>query len=566
MAFAALATGFFMRPLGTLKLEDGNWFATATPDVVMRLHRMFPRMARIGHDTLQARDTPEMAADLEWALLRYPMDCPDADALAGKAAAHRAMVERTVELIASPPPTEHFELAIPLRPYQCSAAAVCLEQGHLLVADEIGLGKTATSIGIISAPHAQPAAVVVKTDLPAQWAREIERFMPGTRVNILKDTKEAALPPADVHLVTYSKLASRWGDLAKVCRSVIFDEIQELRRPESDKYQAASSLCAAVNLRCGLSATPVVNYGDEIWNVLNLLAPDALGTRAEFVREWCVAGSRRMVVREPEALGHRLRAMGLMIRRTRADVGRELPRLTKIIQEVPADDGAYNGAVAKADELAHIILSGTFLERGHAAREFDLRLRQATGIAKAPAVAALVRMIVEGGERVLLGGWHRACHDIWQRELGDLGIAFFTGEESAAEKAEAVRRFCGGDAKVLDMSLRAGAGIDGLQQHCSTVVIGELDWTDAILKQLIGRIDRDGQTKPVQAYICVTSLGADPAISEVLGLKRSQATGIVDLGSDHEALRTDAEVDGSRMRKLAEGFLKNRLDGSACDS
>jgi hypothetical protein len=52
---------------------------------------------------------------------------------------------------------------------------------------------------------------------------------------------------------------------------------------------------------------------------------------------------------------------------------------------------------------------------------------------------------------------------------------FFTGRESQAEKHEAKRAFCSGESKVLIMSLRAGAGLDGLQRVASIVVFGELD-------------------------------------------------------------------------------------------
>ncbi|WP_189654688.1 GIY-YIG nuclease family protein [Paracoccus mutanolyticus] len=47
-------------------------------------------------------------------------------------------------------------------------------------------------------------------------------------------------------------------------------------------------------------------------------------------------------------------------------------------------------------------------------------VRQETGVAKARSVAAYVRTLVEAGEPVLLGGWHRAVYDIWNQVLVDL--------------------------------------------------------------------------------------------------------------------------------------------------
>src|SRR5579884_3848269 len=44
------------------------------------------------------------------------------------------------------------------------------------------------------------------------------------------------------------------------------------------------------------------------------------------------------------------------------------------------------------------------------------------------------------------------------------------------------------------MSLRSGAGLDGLQEDCTVGVFGELDWSPEQHRQCIGRLDRDGQT------------------------------------------------------------------------
>ena len=56
-------------------------------------------------------------------------------------------------------------------------------------------------------------------------------------------------------------------------------------------------------------------------------------------------------------------------------------------------------AVEEADKLAESLaittLTGSFIEAGSAAREFDMRMRQMTGIAKAVQVAAYARMFVE---------------------------------------------------------------------------------------------------------------------------------------------------------------------------
>ncbi len=139
-------------------------------------------------------------------------------------------------------------------------------------------------------------------------------------------------------------------------------------------------------------------------------------------------------------------------------------------------------------------------QKMQASEELSGLVRQATGIAKAPYVAAFVRMLVESGKKVVLWGWHRAVYDLWMDALKDLKPVLYTGSESSTQKEAARTAFVEGDARILVMSLRSGAGLDGLQGVCDTGVFGELDWSPGVHDQCGGRIHRDGQPNPVFLY------------------------------------------------------------------
>ena len=147
------------------------------------------------------------------------------------------------------------------------------------------------------------------------------------------------------------------------------------------------------------------------------MRPDSLGTATEFAREWC---SQEKRINDPKAFGMFLRDEGLMLRRTRADVNRELPPVQIIPQYVESDPKVLDQIKGKAMELAKVILSSTQEFQGQklrATEEFNIMMRQATGIAKAPYVAEFVRMLVESGESVMLYGWHRDVYNIWLERL-----------------------------------------------------------------------------------------------------------------------------------------------------
>jgi SNF2 family DNA or RNA helicase len=549
-----------MRNYGKLRHDATRreWVIETTPDVTMRLKRIFPRIVQERATIMRVVETPEVALDLEWVLGRFKFEMVPADAhrLTTLANSHRRKQAELDEILANPRPPSSFALAYPPREYQSLAASLYLAKGGLLLADEVGLGKTVSAIATLTDKRALPALVVVKAHLPKQWEAEIKRFIPSAWVHTVETVKAYKLPIADVYLISYSKLAAWWGHFANKLGSVIYDEIQELRIEDSKKYEAARLLNGTVPLKLGLSATPVCNYGGEIWNVMNLVAPDALGSREEFIREWCEFKYGKACVINPEALGHHLRNEKLMLRRTRKDVGRELPPIMRYVQEVEFDKDVYEKGASAADELAKLILSGTFEQRGQAARKFDLEMRQTTGLAKAPFVAELVRMLLESGEKVLLGGWHRAVYDVWKDRLADYNPVFFTGHETDNQKEAARRAFIEGRTNLLIMSLRSGAGTNGLQDVCSVCVLGELDWSPAVHHQLIGRLARDGQKASVQVFIPVAPVGSDPTMASVLGLKGAQAVGIVDLGTDTAPDITETEPQ--RVKQLAVDYLKAR--------
>lgn len=553
--------------VGRIYLKNGKWYVTLSPHAATWFKRIFPRVPGAKVGTYELLNSPRVCADLQWFLQRFNADVTPIEVLQRGAAAYD-QEQRNLFLMQQDDYTPTARsLALPLRKYQGLAVDLHLHRRSLLLGDDVGLGKTACAIGSFADPGTLPACVVTYTHLQTQWKREIERFLPGSVVHIVKtrnpyDLKTRAGKLPDVIIITYSKLNSWDNQIAKVCKSIVFDEAQELRRNDSDKYQAAKRISLEMKYRLMMTATPIYNHGGEIFNIMDCLKPDCLGSAEEFHTEWCkYGGSNRSdwVLADPAALGSYLRAEGLMLRRTRQEVGRELPPISKVTQVVDADETLLSRIQGPAAELARIILKQDAsktrgIDKMQAASEFTNLLRRQTGIAKAPSVAAFVRILVEEGERVVLAGWHHAVYDIWREALKDLKPEFFTGSESPAQKQRARDRFCNRETNLLVLSLRSGVGLDGLQGHCRTVVIGELDWSPAVHKQFIGRVHRDGQLEPTFAYFLVANSGCDPIMVQTLGLKSEQAVGIEDPTAANEPELLDG-VAQDRIEQMARDYL-----------
>jgi len=559
-----------MRPVGSVVLdpEKRAWRIECEPHVMLRLKRVFAKVNRGSYSTVDLADTTENARELLWFLDRYPMTILPKGYLKDRAEQHIAKQAQIAEVLAPTYVPRSFELAIPPREYQRLAADVVLKTGVLLLADDVGLGKTVSSITMISDPRARPALVVTLTHLPRQWKAELARFAPNLLVHILRSGKPYELErkracrgrTPDVIITNYHKLAGWAETLAGRVKSVTFDEAQELRHSDTARYGAAKHLAAKAAYVLGLTATPIYNYGGEIYNILSCLREDCLGTPEEFGREWTGGAiydsTAKVIVKDPRSLGAYLRTSGLMLRRTRAEVGREIPPIQTVVHEIDADPDALDKVAGNAAELARIILDQGGQKgfvKMQASEQLSYLLRQATGIAKAPYVADFVRLLVESGEQVVLYGWHREVYALWRERLADLKPAMYTGSETTSQKEAAKAAFLSGEARVLLISLRAGAGLDGLQRKCRIVVFGELDWSPGVLEQCIGRVARDGQEGQVLAYYLVADSGSDPVVSDVLGLKSSQSHAI----RDPDAKLIEAQtVDPDRVKRLAQAYLE----------
>ena len=327
-----------------------------------------------------------------------------------------------------------------------------------------------------------------------------------------------------------------------------------MRALETKKRDSARSLSEHATFSIGLDGTPIWNLGIEIWSILDVLSPYILGPIEEFKREWCDYSG---AVVEPTLLNSFLKNLGIMVRRTYQDIGRKPEESYKTVYTLEEQDSdEETSEVLK--KLSLSILSANYGtdDYSDSVSQFDFKLREATGIAKAKQVAEFVKQLVAEEGKVMLCGWHHAVYKIWKEELKELKPVFINGDATLLEKEELKKAFIEGDSQILVMSLRSGAGLNGLQFVCNTLVFGELDWTNAAMEQIVFRLTRRGQPKPVNIYYMALNTMADPFILERLNIKRAQATGVVEgIDSDVEFMGKQESTSLEKLREMARAYL-----------
>lgn len=567
------------RVVGTISRHGKWWKLTADPDVMIRVKRAIPGVKTSRAAALIIADTDSNGTELEWLLQRWTFDITPDDLAhlterADNARTREHLVQDVIAGTGQAPRGAHWVTpALPLRDYQQTAVDMIRATGATLIVDELGLGKSFVGLALLEDPAARPGLAVTLTGwLGQQWLNELTKFYPGLRGVEVKTTNAAEEFPRlwngdgtfgyDLIVINYAQLASWRHHLAGTVKTAIFDEAQELRRPESLKYEAAAHIAAEARLVAGLTATPIFNRGGELFSSMDCISRGCLGDRDEFMREWAGFGSlgqqhnSKVTIENPEALRAHLISRGLFLRRTRDDVGISLPAIETVEQYVPSDPEVLQKLSGDAIEMARLILAqdSTNTQKWESARELDWRMRHDTGVAKAPFVADFVKLLLSSEDKLLLFGWHRAVYDIWLERLAEYNPVMYTGSESASAKARNINQFMHGDARILVMSLRSGAGIDGLQRVASTLVFGELDWSPGVHRQAIGRLGRPGQTNGVLAYFCTTDDGADPVMLDTLNIKSMEADRLIEPETQRGA--TEDHTPPDRIKRLAASVIE----------
>lgn len=516
---------------GTLSYNRRSkcWTIKGEPCVTEMAARLFPGSERRRGE---ARFTANrrIIGDVNWLMMRYPLEIAPRDRELWKNALAQAREHVLLRMNAeklprrSTPPEGTFEGE--LREFQKEGLSFLLANPRTLLADEMGLGKTVQALACLASAKEFPALIVVPPHLLRNWQTEITRFLrlegKPARVCVLTGLKPYQPPEADVYIIHYLLLRG-WKQALPQMRfkAVVFDEIQELRHGGTEKYSAASLLAEECERVIGLSGTPIYNKGSEIWNVVNILDYHCLGDWESFTRAWC-DGYGNHLVRNPALLGEHLRREGLILRRTKEEVLAELPPKRRLVQEIDSDDKVYRELMRPVmDQLGSLLaLHPDAKERALLEEQVGRGERQATGVAKAPFVAAFVRALEDSGEKVLLFAHHHAVMDIYRKELAAYRPVFITGRESTAQKEEAVARFMEGKTNLCVISLRAASGLN--LQRASCVVFGELDWSPAVHSQAEDRAHRMGQKDSILCYYLVAPQGSDRDMQDALGLKVSQ--------------------------------------------
>lgn len=236
----------------------------------------------------------------------------------------------------------------------------------VLNADEQGLGKTLQTLSLLAwirgaikagAEAGGPILIVAPTSLLQNWEREVETHMNEVGLGHLVklyggalgarkrsgargmetedgaarldfDAIEEKIAKGRGHehwvLTTYQTLTNYQHSLGRLKFAVaVFDEVQAVKNPAC--LRAAAARAVDADFRIGLTGTPVENRASDVWAIMDMLCPGALGSLRDFARTFRADDEEAMRRLHAALFQPAAGRPALGIRRMKSEAAKDLP-------------------------------------------------------------------------------------------------------------------------------------------------------------------------------------------------------------------------------------------------
>lgn len=417
-------------------------------------------------------------------------------------------------------------------PHQIETASQVIREmhGRALLADEVGLGKTIEA-GLILKEYmtrglVKKVLILVPASLVVQWVRELNTKFAIPAVGQKKEYMWKSYDVIVASVDTAKRPPHREHILNQAYDLLIVDEAHKLKNKKTKNYQFIQEIKKKYLLL--LTATPVQNEIEELYNLITLLKPGHLGQSSEFLQSY-VKGKRE--VKNNDTLRQELKKV--MIRNRRADgqvdfttrhvitVPVELSPLEREIygdlsrfvkEEYRREDGEYNQNPLALITLQREICSSraavhnTLVNMHNRAREDSPirgeiraiveKLKTVENHSKAEKVMELLQ---ESNDKWIIFTEYRATQEYLQYILSQNKISsvLFRGGFKRSKK-DWMSQLFEQRAQVLIATEAGGEGIN--LQFCNRLINYDMPWNPMRVEQRIGRIHRLGQTRDVFIY------------------------------------------------------------------
>jgi SNF2 family DNA or RNA helicase len=439
-----------------------------------------------------------------------------------------------------------------LLPYQTQGALFAACRGRVVLADDMGLGKTVQALAAAEllrrGKGIERVLVIAPASVKYQWKTEIEKFtdLPAQVIDGLLPRRQALYAsPAFFTLSSYELVLKDIRYMHELKPDlIILDEAQRIRNWTTATARTIKQLKSRYALV--LTGTPLENKLEELFSVVEFVDGRRLGPAFRFLHE------HRMEDENGHLVGYRGldRIHGqlspILLRRTRAEVLKDLPERTDQVFRVPLTPQQAAPYYEQSDILAalmrkwekqgflseidqkrvlcciqnmRMLCNSTFL--------FDKETHHSPKLEEFREI--LMELAIEENRKVVVFSEYERMTYLAGEELRKMKIGFVSlhGGVPSRQRGALIEKFRNDPACKVFLSTDAG-GVGLNLQSASAVVNFEPPWNPARLEQRIGRVHRLGQSRPVQVIHMLTADSIEERVWETLRLKKSLFAGVFD--------------------------------------
>lgn len=394
-----------------------------------------------------------------------------------------------------------------------------------LLADEQGLGKTATAICAADQVGARKLLVLTPTVVASNWCDEIQRWSPGRATQLVRTSRTKFVSTT---VVLPHSLIAKQAIQVQIRNMkpdvVIVDEAHAFRTPTAQRTRAVFGHTHHYGVFYDapkvwyLTGTPMLNNPSDLWGLIKDCAPEQIWLDGpfrpmnyrEFIAAFCTTRpnpfARGQVIVTGVRNAERLKSIlsTFSLRRLKSD---HLSLPPKIWGTVALEGVAPPEAPAvDLSDLDALRRSVSFAE-----------YRRTCGIIKARVAASYITQELESENSLVVFAHHREALDVLQLELerNDVSVRRIDGATPTLQRGLHVADFQRGTVRVMLCNIQA-AGVGITLTASRRVVFLEQSWLPGENAQAADRCHRIGQTGVVSCTVLTLRGTADAEVDDAL--------------------------------------------------
>lgn len=441
-------------------------------------------------------------------------------------------------------------MTLPLFPYQAAAADIMQHRDRFGLHDEMGIGKTATTIGAINRILGSRGMIVCPAMLRENWLKEWHKFSEyGLRVCKAKNIHDYiawSRGHFDMLIMSYeqaTKLHPLIRENGEYIDYLAMDEAHYLKNVNSQRTRAllgqdADGEDAIVQYAANVyhvTGTPMANDPMDAYSFLRFakaIDMDPTEFTKYFFDKRVGTYSVRHAVK-PHMLGVLQQLIGNnSIRRTHSEVGMELPPIFLTELLIEGETGDIRESIKDYPHLEQMIVYA--IENNDLSlldAPYIATLRRLVGKAKAVSYAQMLKLELDGGFIEVDGQMrppkrvaffvHTEPLLFVKKYLEKYGykVVVAYGDTNEKDRQHAVQSFMEDPNTHVFLGNIRVAGVGITLTESSEIDIVESSWTPADNAQAIKRVHRIGQTQHVRARFITLAESVDVAVNNVVANK-----------------------------------------------